>query len=268
VSGASSNLLTAIVGATRRIVELREAAMPARVLEAAVARPPRGVAFEAALDRTSTMHVIAECKRRSPARGILRDAYDPAAHALAYARAGAAAISVLTEPCFFDGALEHLTAVRDTVDIPVLRKDFVVTEYQVIEAAAYGADAVLLIVAALDAVELRQLLGQATRLGLAALVEVHDEDELRLARETGARIIGVNCRDLRTLVVDLAVHDKLAALLPDGTTAVAESGIRTPADLRRLHASGYAACLVGERLIAQPDPGRALTELVGEWSPA
>jgi indole-3-glycerol phosphate synthase len=268
VSGHPPNLLAAIVAAARRMVEVREASRPARALEAAIAHRPRGASFEAAISRPGALRIIAECKRRSPSRGILREPYDPAAHARAYAGAGAAAISVLTEPCFFDGAPGHLAAVRAAVDVPLLRKDFVVTEYQVLEAAALGADAVLLIVGALEDAELRRLLAAASTLGLSALVEVHDEAELARARDAGAVVIGVNSRDLRTLRVDPAVHDRLARTLPAGAIAVAESGVRSAEDLRRLRAAGYHACLVGERLIAQPDPGAALRELVGAWSPA
>jgi indole-3-glycerol phosphate synthase len=268
VSASSPDLLAAIVAAARRIVEVRQSARPARALEAAIARPPRGDLFEAALSGTGAIRVIAECKRRSPSRGILREAYDPAAHARAYAGAGAAAISVLTEPCFFDGAPDHLASVRSAVEVPLLRKDFVVTEYQVLEAAALGADAVLLIVGALDDRELRRLLDAAAALGLSALVEVHDNIELARARDAGAAVVGVNSRDLRTLVVTPAVHERLAGSMPAGAVAVAESGIRTAEDLRRLRAAGYHACLVGERLIAQHDPGRALRELAGECSPA
>ena len=153
------------------------------------------------------MNVIAECKRRSPSRGVLRADYDPVAIARGYAEAGAAAISVLTEPTFFDGSLDHLRAVRAAVAVPVLRKDFIVSEYQILEAKAAGADAVLLIVAALDPVELRALAGCAAGLGLDALVEVHDAGELRAAIDAGARIVGVNNRNLRTLEVDVKASE-------------------------------------------------------------
>jgi indole-3-glycerol phosphate synthase len=263
------NLLGTILGATRRIVEVREAERPPRVLGAMQTRDPRGDAFKRAIAGSSdqrslepAFRVIAECKRRSPSRGILRAAYDPASHARAYAAAGAVAISVLTEPTFFDGALEHLQAVRAAVDVPLLRKDFIVSEYQLIEAAVFGADAVLLIVSALEQPDLKLLIKAASALGLAPLVEVHDEGELRRAVEAGATAIGVNSRNLRTLQVDLGVLDRLALSLPSGVTAVAESGIRSQTDLQRLSFVGYHAFLVGERLIVQPDPGAALQELV------
>ncbi len=260
------DLLGTIVAATRRIVEVRESSRPLRLLAAGDARQPRGPAFERALgpaDGGAGYRVIAECKRRSPSKGILREQYDPAAHARAYEAAGAVAISVLTEPTFFDGDPEHLRQVRAAVSLPVLRKDFIVSEYQLHEAVALGADAVLLIVGALDARELSVLMAAASGLGLAALVEVHDRGELTRAIDAGARVIGVNSRNLRTLTVDLSVLDDLAAQIPAGVIGVAESGIRTTDDLARLTAAGYDAFLVGERLIARPDPGEALRELRG-----
>ena len=264
---AAPDLLGTIVAATRRIVEVREAARPARLLAREQTRTPRGQAFEEALARdhkNATARVIAECKRRSPSRGILRADYDPAAHARAYADAGAAAISVLTEPTFFDGSPAHLREVRAAVTLPLLRKDFIVTEYQLIEAAVLGADAVLLIVGALDQPGLAALLRAAQGLSLAALVEIHDSNELQRAIDAGARVIGVNSRNLRTLAVDPEVFGRVAEQLPRGTRKVAESGIRTSDDIARLSAIGYDAFLVGERLIAQPDPGAALRELVGQ----
>ena len=263
---AAPDLLAAIVAATRRIGEIRQAQCPAQTLARQQARTPRGDVFEGAVseaNRAGEPRVIAECKRRSPSKGVLRQDYDPAAHARAYAAAGAAAISVLTEPTFFDGSPDHLRAVRAIVDIPILRKDFIVSEYQLIEAAALGADAALLIVAALDQNELTLLLQAAARLRLAALVEVHNREELRRAVDAGARVIGVNSRNLRTLTVHPEVLADVAAEIPHGVIAVAESGIRTRDDIARLSAAGYHAFLVGERLITQPDPGIALQELRG-----
>ena len=166
--------------------------------------------------RRGRVNVIAECKRRSPSRGVLAADYDPVAIARQYERGGAAAISVLTEPTFFDGALEHLAAVRAAVDVPLLRKDFIVDEYQLLEARAAGADAVLLIVAALEQATLTRLQQRARELGLAALVEVHDEEELTRAIDSGARLIGVNNRNLRTLAVDVDASYRLAARMPAG----------------------------------------------------
>jgi indole-3-glycerol phosphate synthase len=249
------------VAATLHVVDVRKASQPVTALERHIRRRPDGAGFERAVRQAAAPRVIAECKRRSPSRGILRQNYAPAAHARSYASAGAAAISVLTEPTFFDGSLEHLQAVRAAVGLPLLRKDFIVTEYQLFEAAAFGADAALLIVAALRDVELKKLVHRAAELGLAALVEVHDADEIARAIDAGARIIGVNSRDLRTLAVDPAALERAAARLPKEMARIAESGIRTRQDIDRLSAMGYDAFLVGERLIVAQDPGRALREL-------
>ena len=259
------DLLAAIVAGARRMVEVSRETVSEAALERRIAagRRPDGGAFVRALRDGVPPRVIAECKRRSPSRGILREAYDPAAHATAYARAGAAAISVLTEPTFFDGSLADLEAVRAAVTVPLLRKDFIVERYQVLEAAASGADAVLLIVAALELDALRSLLADAADVGAAALVEVHDEAELRTALDAGADVIGVNSRNLRTLGIEPELHDWLGPLIPGSAVAVAESGLRGPGDLDRLHGAGYHAFLVGESLIAQPDPGAALAALRG-----
>jgi indole-3-glycerol phosphate synthase len=208
--------------------------------------------------------VIAECKRRSPSRGILRADYDPAGLAWQYASSGAAAISVLTEPTFFDGELAHLEAVRHAVGVPVLRKDFIIDRYQLLEARACGADAILLIVAALDDDTLKSLARDARLLALDVLVEVHDETELARAVDAGADLIGVNNRNLRTLAVDVNASVKLASRMPAGVLPVAESGLRTGTDLRGLHDIGYRAFLIGERFMAAPDPGAALAALLSD----
>jgi indole-3-glycerol phosphate synthase len=260
----SADLLATIVAATRRIVEVREAREPIGVLRATVERqqPRPGNQFRAALARPDRLNVIAECKRRSPSKGVLRQDYDPAPIARGYAAAGAAAISVLTEPTFFDGSLDHLRAVRDAVPIPVLRKDFVVSEYQVIEAKASGADAILLIVAALMPQELRSLAACAATWGLDALVEVHNADELAIALDAGASIIGVNNRNLRTLTVDVAASETLIPRIPKDAIGVSESGLRTADDLSRLRQLGYRAFLIGERFMTTPEPGAALRDLL------
>ena len=260
------DLLATIVAATSHSVKVRSREVPIEVLEKRATddrRQPRGHAFERALRKSAAPRIIAECKRRSPSRGILRADYDPVAHARAYEAAGAAAISVLTEPTFFDGALDHLRSVRSAVQVPLLRKDFIVSEYQLVEAVANGADAVLLIVSALDDRQLRELLERADALGLACLVEVHHTDEIERAVDAGATIVGVNSRNLRTLSVDMQVLDAAAALVPGSVTAVAESGIRSILDIERLSVAHYDAFLVGERLITQPDPGAALKALRG-----
>jgi indole-3-glycerol phosphate synthase len=259
------DLLATIVAATRRITATRREREPIATLERrAAAASPRGALFEARLRRPDAVNVIAECKRRSPSRGVLAADYDPVRIARAYHEGGAAAISVLTEPTFFDGALAHLEAVRAAVDVPLLRKDFVVDEYQLLEARAAGADATLLIVAALEQPALVALQQRAWDLGLAALVEVHDRNELTRAVDSGARIIGVNNRNLRTLTVDVKASDDLAARMPKGAVAVSESGLQSRADLERLAAAGYGAFLIGERFMTDPDPAAAIRLLIGE----
>ena len=209
---AAPDLLATIVAATVKITEVRRGQESLAALERrAAARVPRGEAFLAALTRPGRSNVIAECKRRSPSRGVLAVDYDPVAIARRYEAGGAAAISVLTEPTFFDGSLNHLRSVREAVGLPLLRKDFIVDEYQLLEARANGADAALLIVAALGHPDLVRLQHRAWELGLAALVEVHDEDELARAIDSGARIVGVNNRNLRTLAVDVAASRRLGA---------------------------------------------------------
>jgi indole-3-glycerol phosphate synthase len=261
---AAPDLLAAIVAATTRDLEVRRAAVPVATLEAqavGLARRPDGAAFAARIARRHAVNVIAECKRRSPSKGVLAAGYHPARQATAYARAGAAAISVLTEPSFFDGSLDHLAAVRAAVDVPLLRKDFLVDDYQVLEAVVNGADAILLIVSALAPAELARLHRTATALGLAVLVEVHDEAELGQALDAGATLIGVNNRNLRTLQVDAGVSARLAARMPTHVTAVSESGLSSGADLARLAALGYSAFLVGEHLMTSADPERDLRAL-------
>jgi indole-3-glycerol phosphate synthase len=259
------DLLATIVAATQRITETRREHESHEALERRAAlASPRGHLFEARLRREGGFNVIAECKRRSPSRGVLAARYQPARIARAYAEGGAAAISVLTEPTFFDGSLAHLQSVRAAVDVPLLRKDFIVEDYQLLEARASGADAILLIVAALDQSMLEALQARAWDLGLATLVEVHDQNELQRAIGSGARIIGVNNRNLRTLTVDVRASDDLAARMPRGVVAVSESGLQTHADLVRLSKAGYGAFLIGERFMTDPDPAAAIRLLLAD----
>jgi len=262
-SAGTADLLATIVAATRRIVDVRQSAEPLAALsQRAASMPSRDGRFQAALSGTGGYNVIAECKRRSPSRGVLRAEYDPVAIATGYADAGAAAISVLTEPTFFDGSLDHLKGVSAAVDVPVLRKDFIVAEYQLLEAKAAGADAVLLIVAALRPAELKVLHDHARRHGLDVLVEVHDATELAIAIDAGARIVGVNNRNLRTLEVDVHASETLIGRMPSGIVAVSESGLRSADDLRRLKALGYSAFLIGERFMTAAEPGEQLKALL------
>jgi indole-3-glycerol phosphate synthase len=259
----TADLLGTIVAATRRISAARSEREPVAVLARRADRTvPRPGVFAAALGVAGRVNIIAECKRRSPSRGVLRAEYDPVAIARGYAAAGAAAISVLTEPTFFDGAIEHLCEVRQAVTTPVLRKDFIVSEYQLLEARAAGADAVLLIVAALTPAELKLLATRAAGLGLDALVEVHSAEELDVAVDCGAQIVGVNNRNLRTLDVDVHASDTLIGRMPRHVVAVSESGLKSAADIERLRASGYHAFLIGERFMTAADPGRALADVL------
>ena len=262
---AGPDLLEEIVAATRRALSDREGNRPTSEIEgAAAARAPRGDAFVEALRAAGGFNVIAECKRRSPSRGVIREDYRPGEIAAGFASAGAAAISVLTEPAFFDGAPAHLAAVRRRVDVPLLQKDFIVSERQLLEARAAGADAVLLIVAALDDATLRALRRAALGLGLAILMEVRDRGELDRALDVGASAIGVNNRNLRTLEVDLATSRAIIESIPADVVAVAESGLGGAPDLRGLRRAGFDAFLIGESLMRRPEPGEALAQLLRE----
>jgi indole-3-glycerol phosphate synthase len=259
------SILARILEVKAAEVAAARAARPLVTLEAAAAEAPPARSLAAALRRPAgaAVRVIAEIKRASPSAGPIRPGADPAAIGAAYQAAGAAAISVLTDESFFDGHLSFLGRVRAATSIPLLRKDFLIDPYQIVEARAAGADAVLLIVAALTQDALVALLAEARRLGMDALVEVHDADEARRAVDAGAEIIGVNHRNLATFAVDTGLTAKLRPLLPADAILVGESGIRTAADVRGLGAAGAHAVLVGEHLMRQPDPGQALAELVG-----
>jgi len=205
--------------------------------------------------------VIAEIKKASPSKGVLAAAFDPPAIARRYKQGGAAALSVLTDEKFFQGSLNDLCAARAACNLPVLCKDFVIDECQVAEAAAHGADAILLIAAVLPAERLRQLRELAARFRMASLVEVHDGHELETALDSGAEMVGVNNRNLRTFEVSLDTSLQLAARIPSGILKVSESGIESAADIQRLQAVGFNAFLVGEHLMKSPDPARALRAL-------
>ena len=245
------------VAAAKRRVSADALAERAR----AVARQP--ASLRAALAAGDGVRVIAEIKRKSPSKGEIRRDFDPVAIARAYTEAGAAAISVLTDEQYFGGSLAILEAVRAATRVPLLRKDFVVDVYQIDEARVSGADAILLIVAALAAEQIARLAKHAASLGLEALVEVHDEAETQLALASGATLIGINNRDLRTFQTDLAVTERLAPLAAGRALVVAESGIFEPADVERLARSGARGYLVGESLMREPDVGRALRKLRG-----
>jgi indole-3-glycerol phosphate synthase len=260
----TGSVLDAILARTRERVAAGRDARPLAALRSAAAEAPPRRPFAGALARAGTVNVIAEHKRRSPSRGAIREDLAPREVARRYEAAGAAALSVLTDEPFFGGSLAHLVEARAATALPVLRKDFVLDAWQVWEAQAAGADAVLLIVAALTERELADLLGVSREAGLDALVEVHDRAELDRALGAGARLVGVNNRDLKTLAVSLETSLALAGAIPDEVVAVAESGIRTGADVRRLRDAGFDAFLVGEHLMSAPDPGAALKSLLEE----
>lgn len=247
----------------RKRQELAERALPRAELErrAEALRAERRD-FRAALLR-ETPSVIAEVKRASPSKGPLADNVDPARLGAQYERGGAAALSVLTDRDFFRGSLEDLRAARSAVSVPVLRKEFVIDEYQVVESAANGADSILLIAAILEEESIRRLAALAREYAMESLVEVHDEEELKVALAAGAGVVGVNNRDLRSFEVTLETSLRLAGMIPAGVVKVSESGIHTRADVERLHAAGYDAFLVGEHLVKSADPSSALRALVG-----
>jgi indole-3-glycerol phosphate synthase len=260
--GRPVTVLEEIVAGVREDLARREAAMPlAAVKERALAQPAARGAVEA-LKVADAITVIAEVKRSSPSKGALADIADPAGLARDYEEGGARAISVLTEERRFGGSLGDLAEVRAAVDVPVLRKDFIVTPYQVWEARAYGADLVLLIVAALEQSVLTSLVERVHSLGMTALVEVHDVDEAHRALDAGARIVGVNARNLHTLEVDRGVFATVAATLPSSVVKVAESGVRGPHDVLEYARSGADAVLVGESLVTRGDPRGAVRDLV------
>ncbi len=264
MSETSPDLLGTIVAGTRHLVEARRERQPAKQLERQASElRAGGDRFLRTLRAPDTPRIITECKRRSPSCGILCEDYQPGRIASVYAQHGAAAISVLTEPTFFDGAPTHLREVRASVTLPILRKDFIVDRYQLWEATVWGADAVLLIVAALDDKALSSLHRDARGLGLAVLVEVHDERELERALTAGAQVIGVNNRNLRSLEVDLDASHRLIGEMPTDVTVIAESGLRSHEDLQALGRAGYHAFLIGETLMCASNPGETLRALRG-----
>jgi indole-3-glycerol phosphate synthase len=260
-AGGPASVLDEILAGVREDVELRQQRVSLeRVKELAAAAPPPLDAY-AALRRPG-VGVIAEVKRSSPSKGQLAEIPDPADLATEYAAGGARCISVLTEGRWFGGSLDDLVSVRAAVEVPLLRKDFVVSSYQVHEARAHGADLVLLIVAALEQKVLTGLLERIESLGMTALVEVHTEEEADRALEAGAQVIGVNARNLRTLEVDRSVFERIAPGLPNSVVKIAESGVRGPHDLIRYASAGADAVLVGEGLVTQKSPRDAVAELV------
>jgi indole-3-glycerol phosphate synthase len=255
------SILDDIIAAKRVEVAQAQAQRPLAELTPS-SRPPRSLRDALRRRPGQPMRAIAEVKRASPSAGPIRSGADPVEIARQYQAAGAAAVSILTDEQFFDGSLRFLSAAADAVALPCLRKDFLIDAYQVAEARAAGADAVLLIVAALDDATLVDLLSAAERTGMDALVEAHSADETRRAVAAGATIIGVNHRDLSDFSMDMSLTARMREEVPEDIVLVAESGIKTPDDVRRLADAGADAILVGESLMRAPSPGQALRELL------
>jgi len=257
--------LDEIVAATRRIVAESKLVADLRQFERQAGNHvPRGFRHSLESGSASGIAVIAELKRASPSRGLIRPDFDPVSLAKEFESAGATALSVLTDAEFFQGSLENLRRASAATKLPCLRKDFIVDEFQLLEARANGADAVLLIVAALTPAELKMLVRRASEYKLDVLCEVHDEMELQRAVDEGCTLIGVNSRDLRTFKVDLETSFRLANSIPKNALPVAESGIHRGADIARLRAVGYRAFLIGESLMRAKSPGEALQALLAE----
>jgi indole-3-glycerol phosphate synthase len=256
-----ADFLATIVEHVKSQVEQRQREMPASVLRERplFQTPTRGFVKSMA---GNSRRIIAEIKRASPSKGLIRVDWDPVAIAKDYANHGASAISVLTEERFFQGRLLYLEQIRSAVDIPLLRKDFIIDSYQLTEARSYGADAVLLIAALLDPSRLKELREQATALSLDSLVEVHTEEELNAAVKSGAQLLGINNRDLKTFEVNLATTERLAPLVPAGMPAACESGIDSVEQIRRVEKLGIHLFLIGESLMRAAQPGKKLRELL------
>lgn len=259
-----ADILQKIVEVKRVEVERLKVEMPIAELEARIEAQAPPLNLAGALFGES-VRIIAEVKKASPSKGLLRENFDPKSLAKIYADNGAAAISVLTNADHFQGSIEHMSAVHSVANprkIPVLRKEFIFDEYQMYEARAYGADAILLIVAMLTPDRLKALMNLSRKFWMQCLVEVHDEDELKVAAAAGAEIIGINNRDLRTFTTDLAVTERLASKVPFSSVVVSESGINNREHLQRVQKAGAHAALIGEALVTAPDVGAKLGELV------
>ncbi len=254
-------MLNRIVAQKREEVEQRKRSLPISTLKERLALQKKPLDFASALSGDST-RLIAEVKRASPSRGLLCPNFNPVALAKTYAQGGAAAISVLTEINYFEGSIDHLTAIRAEVRLPLLRKDFIFDRYQIFESGAYGADALLLIVAILSQEQLEELLSLTHSLGLSCLVEVHNEAEVERALLSGAEIIGINNRDLNTFTVDINTTRRLRPLIPKERIVVSESGIRSREDIEKLEGWGVNAVLMGETLVTAGDIPAKMRELI------
>lgn len=259
-------MLDDIVMTKQQEVQAAKERLPFDDLKARLANFLAERSFRKAVNVPGKLSLIAELKRKSPSRGMLRERFDPVSLAQQLQEAGAAALSVLTDETYFGGHLDFLRDAKQFTGVPILRKDFVIDPYQVYEAAFSGADAVLLIVRILSEEQIIQCMQAADGLGLEPLVEVHDESELKFALSCGAHVLGINHRDLRTLTIDPTLAERLIPRIPAGKTIVAESGIQTPADVQRLRKLGAHALLIGEALMTAPDPKAKVRELfTGTW---
>lgn len=258
------SILDEIVTTKRREIEAAKLARPEATVRAAAEAMPPPRDFFSALAAGGSIKLIAEVKKASPSAGIIRADFNPVEIAKIYERHGATCLSVLTDEPYFQGKLEYLREIRATVGLPVLRKDFILDKYQLYEARAAGADAVLLIAECLDDCNLRALHNEAVALGMTPLVELYDAENLKRVFDAGATLIGINNRDLRTFKTDLEHSMRMRKQVPDECVLVAESGIRTRADVERLEAAGVDAILVGETLMARPEIGEAVEELLGK----
>jgi indole-3-glycerol phosphate synthase len=259
-------MLDDIVMTKHEEVRQAQSQMPLEDLRAHVAHYLPERSFRKAIHQPGKLCLIAELKRKSPSKGTLRERFDPVHLAQELQRAGASALSVLTDEAYFGGHLDYLRDAKQFTEIPVLRKDFIVDPYQVYEAAFYQADAVLLIVRLLEEERLVQCLQAADTVGLETLVEVHSEAELKIALRTGAHLLGINHRDLRTFQIDPDLSQRLVPQVPAGKVIVAESGLHTPEDVKRMQQLGVHALLIGEALMTAPDPGAKIRELfAGVW---
>lgn len=256
-------ILDEIVAHKRQEIAAAEAAVPVTELERRLADVPAPRDFFAALSTPGPIRLIAEVKKASPSKGVIRADFDPLAIAKTYEAHGASCLSVLTDEHFFQGKLDYLRTIKRQVGLPVLRKDFILDRYQLLEARAAGADAVLLIAECLDDCHLRALHNEAVRLGMSPLVELYEPENLPRVFDAGATLIGINNRDLRTFKTDLDHTLRMRERIPDECVLVAESGIRNRADVERLQAAGVDAILVGESLMASPDIGAAVDALLG-----
>jgi indole-3-glycerol phosphate synthase len=258
------NFLEKILSSKKEVIGKKKSIIPEAALRKRIeaARPP--ISLKSAIQKARGMAIIAEMKKASPSRGVICEKYNPNQIGISYARNGATALSILTDEKFFQGSIDHVSQIRSEIDIPILRKDFIIDPYQILEARAYGADAILLIIAALDALNLRNLLREIHAFGMDALIEVHNQQELDRALDADGTLIGINNRNLESFKVDLATTEQLAPLIPEGFIIVAESGIHTVYDAQRMQKAGVDALLIGTHFMGHISPGKALATFLKE----